>query len=157
MRTPLRPHLRFPCRHGVVRGLYRQCGEIFCLRCCNQKALLQPDSGTEREERVKALPRYKPIEGYEPGVYRVPPVFADGLTVDPRSSRELRDAYTPAPGENKWTFKGGHPGPERGLGSGRGYNARMNPWRAVGTPKHRVKPRRVDPVCKFRKRKVRRA
>lgn len=32
----------------------RQCGEIFCLRCCNQKALLQPDSGTEREERVKA-------------------------------------------------------------------------------------------------------
>ena len=32
----------------------RQCGEIFCYRCCNSKALLQPDSGTDREARVKA-------------------------------------------------------------------------------------------------------
>ena len=32
----------------------RQCGEIFCHRCCNSKALLQPDSGTEREHRVAA-------------------------------------------------------------------------------------------------------
>ena len=32
----------------------RQCGEIFCSRCCSQKALLQPDSGTDREDRVKA-------------------------------------------------------------------------------------------------------
>jgi len=32
----------------------RQCGEIFCHRCCNSKALLQPDSGTDRDSRVKA-------------------------------------------------------------------------------------------------------
>ena len=45
------------------------------------------------EERVKALPRFKPVDGYEPGAHRVPPVYADPLTVDPRSSRELREAY----------------------------------------------------------------
>ncbi len=32
----------------------RQCGQIYCHRCCNSKALLQPDSGTLREDRVKA-------------------------------------------------------------------------------------------------------
>ena len=62
-----------------------------------------------------------------------------------------------AKGESRWEFSGGHPGPERGLGSGRGYNSRMNPWVAVGTPKERVRPRRVHPVCKGRKRKVRQA
>jgi lipid-binding SYLF domain-containing protein len=32
----------------------RQCGQVFCNRCCNSKALLQPDSGTETATRVKA-------------------------------------------------------------------------------------------------------
>ena len=32
----------------------RQCGQIFCYRCCNSKALLQPDSGTPREHRIQA-------------------------------------------------------------------------------------------------------
>ena len=32
----------------------RQCGEIFCKRCCCQRALLQLDSGTDQKERVKA-------------------------------------------------------------------------------------------------------
>lgn len=32
----------------------RQCGEIFCGRCCNSKALLQADSGTDRKDRVQA-------------------------------------------------------------------------------------------------------
>ena len=40
----------FTCR----RHHCRQCGEIFCSRCCSQKALLQPDSGTDRSERHKA-------------------------------------------------------------------------------------------------------
>jgi len=30
----------------------RQCGQIFCYRCCSSKALLQPGSGTALEERV---------------------------------------------------------------------------------------------------------
>jgi len=34
----------------------RQCGELFCHRCCNSKALLQPDSGTRPEDRVVAHP-----------------------------------------------------------------------------------------------------
>ena len=32
----------------------RQCGQIFCHRCCNNKALLQVDSGTEPQARVSA-------------------------------------------------------------------------------------------------------
>ena len=32
----------------------RQCGEIFCKRCCCQRALLQLDSSTDQKERVKA-------------------------------------------------------------------------------------------------------
>jgi len=32
----------------------RQCGEIFCARCCCSKALLQPDSGTDRASRASA-------------------------------------------------------------------------------------------------------
>ena len=32
----------------------RQCGQIFCYRCCSSKALLQPGSGTALEERVEA-------------------------------------------------------------------------------------------------------
>jgi len=32
----------------------RQCGQIFCHRCCNSKALLQPDSGTDRQARAAA-------------------------------------------------------------------------------------------------------
>ena len=32
----------------------RQCGQIFCMGCCNSKALLQPDSGTEVSERTAA-------------------------------------------------------------------------------------------------------
>lgn len=109
------------------------------------------------EERVQTLPRYRPVPGYEPGERRVDPVYADPLTVDARSSRELREGYHPAPGENKHTYAGGHPGPERSLGSGRGYNSRMNAWKAVGTPRQRVRPRRLHPVCGARKRKVRRA
>ena len=62
---------------------------------------------------------------------------------------------------SRFSFAGGHPGPERGAGSGRGYSARMNPFKAVGTPRSemRVKPRRIDPVsgCRGSKRKVRRA
>ena len=34
----------------------RQCGQIFCHRCCNSKALLQPGSGTAPEDRVAAHP-----------------------------------------------------------------------------------------------------
>ena len=34
----------------------RQCGKIFCHRCCNSKALLQPDSGTAPAARVAAHP-----------------------------------------------------------------------------------------------------
>ena len=108
------------------------------------------------EERVKLLPRYEPLPGYEPGVRRIKPVYADPLTVDPRSSRELSETYSPP---SKWTHKGGHPGPERGMGSGRGYNVRYHPWKAVGTPKGKVRPRIVDPVSGCRKShgKVRRA
>ena len=32
----------------------RQCGELFCHRCCNSKALLQPGSGTPPEARLVA-------------------------------------------------------------------------------------------------------
>jgi len=34
----------------------RQCGQLFCHRCCNSKALLQPGSGTSPEDRVAAHP-----------------------------------------------------------------------------------------------------
>jgi hypothetical protein len=34
----------------------RQCGQVFCHRCCNQKALLQTDSGTPLDSRVSAHP-----------------------------------------------------------------------------------------------------
>ena len=34
----------------------RQCGQLFCHRCCNSKALLQPGSGTAPEDRVAAHP-----------------------------------------------------------------------------------------------------
>lgn len=34
----------------------RQCGQIFCHRCCNSRALLQPGSGTSPEDRVAAHP-----------------------------------------------------------------------------------------------------
>lgn len=34
----------------------RQCGQIFCYRCCTSKALLQPGSGTTPESRVVAHP-----------------------------------------------------------------------------------------------------
>ena len=34
----------------------RQCGQLFCHRCCNSKALLQPGSGTAPEERGSAHP-----------------------------------------------------------------------------------------------------
>ena len=109
------------------------------------------------EERVRLLPRFKSVEGYEPGTHRVEPVYANSLTVDARSSRELREGHRMADGESRWTYARGHPGPERGIGSGRGYNSRMNPWQAVGTPKQKVKPRNLHPVCGGRKRKVRRA
>lgn len=108
------------------------------------------------EERIKLLPRYKPFEGYDPGVRRVPPVYADPLTVDPHSSAELRASVRQQGGRR--ARAGGHPGPELGLGNGRGYNSRMHMWDAVGTPKQRVRPRRLHPVCGgFRKRRVRRA
>ena len=32
----------------------RQCGQLFCHRCCSSKALLQPDSGTEPKARIDA-------------------------------------------------------------------------------------------------------
>lgn len=107
------------------------------------------------EERVKLLPRYKPIEGYDPGVVRVRRVYAEASTVDRQSSRELHAAYkrSALPGAQS-EFSRGHPGPE--YGSNRGYNVRMHRWNAVGTPKRRVVTRIIDPVCRFRKRKVRR-
>ena len=33
------------------------------------------------EERVQALPRYKRLDGYDPGVRRVPPVFVDDVNL----------------------------------------------------------------------------
>lgn len=111
---------------------------------------------TPWEERVKDLPRYKPFPGYAPGVKRVQPVYADPLTVDPRSSRELAQTYTPP---SRWTHGAGQAGPETGINSGRGYNSRMNPWKAVGTPREAVRPRKNNHVSGMEngKRKIRRA
>ena len=40
----------------------RQCGELFCYRCCSSKALLQPGSGTPVEARVGAHPIFGATE-----------------------------------------------------------------------------------------------
>jgi hypothetical protein len=40
----------------------RQCGQIFCGKCCASKALLQANSGTAPEARVSAHPFFGPQE-----------------------------------------------------------------------------------------------